>query len=592
MSEHSEKVAADRKILTSAQQKGGLAVAGAYVRLSGPGWLQSAITLGAGSLTSALYLGVLGGTSVLWVQLLAIAIGVIMLYAISYVTLSTGERPYQAINEHINPVLGVGWITATILANMIWIMPQFSLCFDVLDKNLGGSYIESSANGAVPWPEIIVTGVLFALATAMILLSTKPGLLTRLFDLFLKLMVAIIVVCFVGVVVYLVTQGQLSGNDFRGFVPDFSSWLSPKITDLINSLPADQQKDWTEKISVIQTNTMISAAATAVGINMTFLLPYSMLNRGWDKPFRGLARFDLITGMAIPYLLVTSCIVIASAYSFHAKADENLLSSDPAIVQESTFFKGVAAKGDGAAPLAIGEMSLAEIDKLPETTEAEKQAKADAKSARLEKLAHYVSTLAPEERELYVALVQPNTGQLSQALAPLLGDRNANLVFGIGALGMGFSSVVILMMINGFALREMLGKPDSQMVGIVGALLAGVIGLTWPWVWSGVSKTWMIILASTFGVMLLPIAYVTFFAMMNSRSLLGDNKPTGMRMVIWNVLMAIGVLAATLAAVSSIYQKTKEPHSEFVIGAAATFVLLAIIGFSARSWKKNGRESA
>ena len=38
---------------------------------------------------------------------------------------------------------------------------------------------------------------------------------------------------------------------------------------------------------------MIAAAATAVGINMTFLLPYSMLRKGWGREHRGLASFDL-----------------------------------------------------------------------------------------------------------------------------------------------------------------------------------------------------------------------------------------------------------------------------------------------------------
>ena len=84
---------------------------------------------------------------------------------------------------------------------------------------------------------------------------------------------------------------------------------------------------------------MIGVTATAVGLNMTFLLPYSMLARGWDKPFRGLARVDLIMGMAIPYLLVTTCIVIASAHAFHAKADPNFLSNDPAVMQKSVLFK-------------------------------------------------------------------------------------------------------------------------------------------------------------------------------------------------------------------------------------------------------------
>ena len=104
----------DREILSEAHERGLGATFGAFLRLSGPGWLQSAITLGGGSLGSALYLGMLGGTGMLWVQLVAILIGVVMLSAISYVTLSSGERPYAAMNEHINPVLGAAWILSLI----------------------------------------------------------------------------------------------------------------------------------------------------------------------------------------------------------------------------------------------------------------------------------------------------------------------------------------------------------------------------------------------------------------------------------------------------------------------------------------------
>ena len=99
------QVERDRQLLVDAQAKGTGSTIGAFVKLSGPGWLQSAITLGGGSLAGALFLGMLGGTSMLWLQLVAIAMGVIMLSAISYVTLSTGQRPFRAINEHINPCL-------------------------------------------------------------------------------------------------------------------------------------------------------------------------------------------------------------------------------------------------------------------------------------------------------------------------------------------------------------------------------------------------------------------------------------------------------------------------------------------------------
>ena len=136
MSQAETSVERDRQSLIDAQQQGGAASFQTFVRLSGPGWLQSAITLGSGSLAGALFLGVLGGTSLLWLQLVAIVMGVIMLSAISYVTLSTGERPFRAINKHINPVLGWGWLIATCMANMIWCMPQFSVSFAALQKNL------------------------------------------------------------------------------------------------------------------------------------------------------------------------------------------------------------------------------------------------------------------------------------------------------------------------------------------------------------------------------------------------------------------------------------------------------------------------
>ncbi|MFP6750736.1 MAG: hypothetical protein VB855_03585, partial [Pirellulaceae bacterium] len=67
-----ERVEADRRLILEAEDKGGLAKLGTYTRLSGPGWLQSAITLGGGSLSGALFLGVLGGTDMLWLQLMAI----------------------------------------------------------------------------------------------------------------------------------------------------------------------------------------------------------------------------------------------------------------------------------------------------------------------------------------------------------------------------------------------------------------------------------------------------------------------------------------------------------------------------------------
>ena len=56
----------EKKYLSNAEASGLFSRLGAYTKLSGPGWLQSAITLGGGSLASSLFLGVLAGYSLLW----------------------------------------------------------------------------------------------------------------------------------------------------------------------------------------------------------------------------------------------------------------------------------------------------------------------------------------------------------------------------------------------------------------------------------------------------------------------------------------------------------------------------------------------
>ena len=552
----------NRELLKNAQDEG--KVLGAYIKLSGPGWLQSAITLGGGSLAGALFLGVLGGTSMIWLQLLAITFGVIMLSAISYVTLSTGRRPFEAINSEINPALGWGWLIATAMANMIWCMPQFSLCYDALDRNLL-SIGDSGGLGEELSTKIIVTVVLFIAAGAVVLLNTKQGFAAKLFDWVLKALVGMVVICFFGVVILLAANGNLDfGQIISGLIPRLSQWGSPagQLGGLIEGLPATAQTFWSDKIVLTQQSVMIAAAATAVGINMTFLLPYSMLSRGWDKPFRGLARFDLATGMAIPYILVTSCVVIASAFTFHATIDNQLSSNDLATMQSSPFYKSV----EGNLLSRID----AELGPSAESTSKE------------EKLA-MVAALDADEKKLALSLVKRDAFQLSQTLSPLLGERKAKLVFGLGVFGMGFSTIIILMLINGYAFQEMIGKPDGKTPFVIGCLVAGGFGASWVYLWAGGAKFWLAIFASSFGAMLLPIAYITFFLMMNNRRILGDEKPTGGRMLTWNILMGLSTLGAIAAAATAIYGKAMDKENPLafyvVMGILIAYSIAVVLGF-------------
>ncbi len=596
----SSKVTENRQMLVSAQQRGGLSLLAAYTRLSGPGWLQSAITLGGGSLTGALFLGVLGGTSMLWLQLIAIIMGVIMLSAISYVTLSTGKRPFQAINETINPVLGCGWLLATSAANMIWCMPQFSLSYDALDKNLTGG-LGGSFNS-----KIGVSVVLFVLALVLVVLNERRGLASKIFDLFLKALVGMIVICFFGVVIYLtLKQGLQWQTILAGFVPNLNQWNAPTgtVVELLQQSPEAFRAFWSGSIVAQQRDVMIGAAATAVGINMTFLLPYSMLARGWDKPFRGLARFDLSTGMAIPYVIVTSCVVIAAAFSFHGKVDDAFLSSDPEVMKTSSIFGGAQGVLTARIQKQLGSEAVASGSEVEQTAwvktlpEKEQQLPTAVLAARYETMlgltawekltgeerADKIAKLSEPEKRLAGTLVKRDAFQLAQSLSPLLGERLAKLIFGLGVLGMGFSSIIILMLINGYVFRELAPPRFEKVAHFLGCVVAGLCGALWPLIWKGESQFWLAILTSTFGAMLLPIAYITFFFMMNSRELLGDEKPRGGSLLVWNILMGFSVAGALVAAGSAMSQKMIDPVAgPTIIGITVFFALMVLVGFAAR----------
>ena len=144
MSSNDEQPNREIEILESVADKGALEKAKAYSKLSGPGWLQSAITLGGGSLGGAMFLAVMGGVSMLWVQPMAMLMGVILLAAISYVTLSTERTPFQSLRQEINPVLAWGWLAASQLANMIWVLPQYSLSYAALTDNLFPNFFAES----------------------------------------------------------------------------------------------------------------------------------------------------------------------------------------------------------------------------------------------------------------------------------------------------------------------------------------------------------------------------------------------------------------------------------------------------------------
>ena len=50
-----------------------------------------------------------------------------------------------------------------------------------------------------------------------------------------------------------------------------------------------------------------------------------MLRRKWGSEYQGLMRFDMATGMFIPFVLATGCVLIASSSQFHTVPQHGFL---------------------------------------------------------------------------------------------------------------------------------------------------------------------------------------------------------------------------------------------------------------------------
>ena len=523
MSKTEDALIKEKELLSSVANKGTGAKLKAYSKLCGPGWLQSAITLGGGSLVGALGVGVIGGLNFMWVQPLAMILGVIMLSAIAYVTLSTGERPFRSINKHISPFLGWAWLGATIVANLVWVLPQFNLAFGAIATNLApGVFPETTGS------KLLISTIVLAIATTIIWSYGAGSKGVARFELLLKILVGLVVISFIGVVIVLTFAANSPlnwANVISGLMPDFGALFRPSETFLpyIDQLdPIDRDK-WTADIIGRQRDNIIAAFGTTVGINMTFLLPYSMLRRKWGKEHRGLAIFDLSTGLFIPFVIATGCLVIAAASQFHGNMENNKFENSASLVEQLT-------------------------EKEKSTLSSEE------KSDKLEAI--YIAMQSKEKANatLEMMTAKRNQFELANALKPFTGNLFSQYVFGIGVLAMAVSTIVILMLINGFAVCEMLGVPDGGVPHRVGCLIVGGIGFFGPLAW-GELGPWLAIPVSVFGMTLLPIAYITFLLMMNSKSLLGDRRPEGSSLLRWNILMIIATTVATLGAGWASYGK-------------------------------------
>ena len=313
-----EKLAAEKAQLAElAHAPMGQKISG-YVRRTGPGLLQSAMTLGAGSATASVLAGASFGYKLLWVQPIAMFLGVMMFAAMSNIVLTTRERPYESFSKQVGGFLILLWALGTIFASVIWHFPQYTLLAGAgrdiasmagLTVTNGGDIPTwvTSINSALPWgikinDQISNLGYLISFGVGAFILAMnilmvfsygKGATGVKIYERFLRTMIMLVILLFLLVVVLNFQKIEWL-ELFRGFTGYYGL---PKNAEGV-----------VESATYLQVLGMLGAA---VGINMTFLYPYSILAKGWGPEHKTLAKWDLVMTMFIPFSIVTSLIITA-----------------------------------------------------------------------------------------------------------------------------------------------------------------------------------------------------------------------------------------------------------------------------------------
>lgn len=256
---------------------------GGYFKLSGPGWIQSALTLGAGTAGSSIFAGAVHGYRLLWVQPAAMFLGVMMFAAIGHQLLFTRERPYDAFWKRLHPAVALFWGLNVLLASIVWQFPQYSLGTAVIKDVFSVLGVDA--------PKGVIALAFLAGATAICWsYGGRKGI--RSFERALKILLLVMVFSFFLVVLK-------TGIDWKETLRGFFTISIPRTK---------------EGLTIV-----LGQLGAAIGVNMTFLYPYTLLARGWGKEHRRLKNFDLATTMFVPFVLATSFVIIACANTLYAR---------------------------------------------------------------------------------------------------------------------------------------------------------------------------------------------------------------------------------------------------------------------------------
>ena len=542
-------------ILEKANAQGGIKKVLIFSKISGPGiWLTLA-ALSAGSLIGSLGLGQWLGTEALWVQASAMLLGIFSLWAVSQISLNTQQSLFSLMKNEWNPSLAWWFAGSALVTNFAWCMPQFrfgaeitgSILFPPLD-NKGGKI-----------------GVAFVLLCLSIFLSfwyERSGLHSKLFQWILRLILFSLIGCLgVSVCMLIPGSGLSFSSIFSGFLPDLNNLTntSPRFEALL-SQTGEFRSFWEENLVSRQKELILITFSSTLGVNLLFSLPLLLLGRGWRRDHNQFAKFNLFLGLFIPFVLCSSCLTILSAV-----AHQKMIHSLNEEVSVNTKYSESETIRNLLKERIIFEIGEEQFQSLPPFQQDEK---IESLSKPNYILAHLVS--------------QSDTKKWIHYLSDS-GKEPVKYLLGIVVLLISFSTIVILMVLNGHLICEILGKPHKGAPFQTGSLLLAVSSIG-PFVWSD-QDAWVADPSYFLSLAIIPYILLSFLLMLNSKELLGRQYPQGIKGFSLNLGVCLSFL---LLGSCSFYLVWNHTWGSFPIGQVLVTLIgiLVLIGYFSLKNKK------
>lgn len=298
---HTEGALREKAFLAELNKKTFFKKIGGYIKLSGPGFLGAAMTLGAGSFASSVVLGASFGYTMLWVPIYSFAFGLFML-ALATRFVTSSEMPIIVAQDKFHGKFFGSFATgivACFLGCLIFSFGQYALGADAIEQIFDTMKLQIPKGSG--WIGI------FILSAPISYLYGQGGdgaRFVKIVENIMKLLILLMILLFAAVVF-------VTGIDFQAALKGI----------IIPTLPSGLD-------GIVM---MIASLTAVIGVMDWVLFNNGMYSRGYSEEHETLGRFDSVFGGLLPVAVVLSLVTIAFAEAFAGNPEAPTSSKELAV---------------------------------------------------------------------------------------------------------------------------------------------------------------------------------------------------------------------------------------------------------------------